>query len=100
MTGNTLTQAWGLTETSPAACINPLDAKDFNGSIGLPVPSTIITIRDDDGQVLPTGQSGEICVEGPQVMQGYWNRPDETEKREKYRRLRETYISKLRLVRR
>ncbi|HET9694384.1 MAG TPA: AMP-binding protein [Steroidobacteraceae bacterium] len=79
VTGNVLLQAWGLTETSPAACINrPGD--DFNGSIGLPLSSTIITIRDDDGNVLPQGQSGEICVEGPQVMRGYWNRPDETEK--------------------
>jgi long-chain acyl-CoA synthetase len=79
VTGNVLTQAWGLTETSPAACINrPGD--DFNGSIGLPISSTIVTIRDDDGAVLPLGQSGEICVEGPQVMRGYWNRPDETEK--------------------
>ncbi|HEX6571668.1 MAG TPA: AMP-binding protein, partial [Steroidobacteraceae bacterium] len=78
VTGNVLIQAWGLTETSPAACINrPGD--DFNGSIGLPISSTIITIRDDDGNVLPQGKSGEICVEGPQVMRGYWNRPDETE---------------------
>ncbi len=79
VTGNVLTQAWGLTETSPAACINrPGD--DFNGSIGLPISSTVISIRDDDGKELPQGQSGEICVEGPQVMRGYWNRPDETEK--------------------
>ena len=79
VTGNVLTQAWGLTETSPAACINrPGD--DFNGSIGLPISSTIVTIRDDDGKALPQGQSGEICVAGPQVMRGYWNRPDETEK--------------------
>jgi long-chain acyl-CoA synthetase len=80
VTGNTLTQAWGLTETSPGACINPLDATEFNGSIGLPIPSTVITIRDDDGKVLPVRQSGEICVEGPQVMRGYWNRQDETDK--------------------
>ena len=80
VTGNTLTQAWGLTETSPGACINPLDATEFNGSIGLPISSTIITIRDDDGNVLPVRQAGEICVEGPQVMRGYWNRPDETDK--------------------
>jgi len=80
VTGNTLTQAWGLTETSPAACINRFDAPEFNGSIGLPISSTVITIRDDDGNVLPVRQSGEICVEGPQVMRGYWNRPDETEK--------------------
>jgi len=79
VTGNVLTQAWGLTETSPAACINrPGD--DFNGSIGLPISSTVVTIRDDAGQALPQGQSGEICVEGPQVMREYWRRPDETEK--------------------
>ena len=63
VTGNVLTQAWGLTETSPAACIN-LPGADFNGSIGLPISSTIVTIRDDAGNVLPQGQSGEICVEG------------------------------------
>jgi long-chain acyl-CoA synthetase len=80
VTGCTLTQAWGLTETSPGACINPLDALEFNGSIGLPIPSTVITIRDDDGNELPVRQSGEICVEGPQVMRGYWNRQDETDK--------------------
>jgi long-chain acyl-CoA synthetase len=80
VTGCTLTQAWGLTETSPGACVNLLDAPEFNGSIGLPIPSTVITIRDDDGNELPVRQSGEICVEGPQVMRGYWNRPDETEK--------------------
>jgi long-chain acyl-CoA synthetase len=80
VTGNTLTQAWGLTETSPGATVNRLDAEQFTGSIGLPIPSTTITIRDDDGRVLPLGQSGEICVEGPQVMRGYWNRPDETAK--------------------
>jgi len=80
VTGCTLSQAWGLTETSPAACINPLDAPEFNGSIGLPIPSTVVTIRDDDGNELPVRASGEICVEGPQVMRGYWNRPDESEK--------------------
>jgi long-chain acyl-CoA synthetase len=80
VTGCTLTQAWGLTETSPGACINPLDAPEFNGSIGLPISSTVITIRDDDGNELPVRQSGEICVEGPQVMRGYWNRQDETDK--------------------
>jgi long-chain acyl-CoA synthetase len=79
-TGNTLTQAWGLTETSPAACINRFDEPEFTGSIGLPISSTVVTIRDDDGKVLPVRLSGEICVEGPQVMRGYWNRPDETEK--------------------
>ena len=80
VTGNVLTQAWGLTETSPGATINRLDATGFSGSIGLPLPSTVITIRDDDGVVLPVRTSGEICVEGPQVMRGYWNRPDETAK--------------------
>jgi long-chain acyl-CoA synthetase len=79
VTGCTLTQAWGLTETSPAACINPF-TEEFNGSIGLPIPSTEISIRDDDGNELGLGEVGEICVRGPQVMRGYWNRPDETEK--------------------
>jgi long-chain acyl-CoA synthetase len=78
-TGHTLTQAWGLTETSPAACINPPDL-DFNGSIGLPISSTEIAIKDDAGNDLAFGQIGEICVRGPQVMRGYWKRPDETAK--------------------
>ena len=78
-TGNVLTQAWGLTETSPAACINP-NNEPFNGSIGLPIPSTEIAIKDDAGNDLPIGQIGEICVRGPQVMKGYWHRPDETAK--------------------
>jgi len=80
VTGNTLTEAWGLTETSPGATINRLDEAEFTGSIGLPLPSTDISIRDDDGNPLSTGQSGEICVAGPQVMREYWNRPDETAK--------------------
>jgi long-chain acyl-CoA synthetase len=79
LTGRILTQAWGLTETSPAACINPT-SEDFNGSIGLPISSTDLAIKDDEGHDLPTGEIGEICVRGPQVMRGYWNRPDETEK--------------------
>jgi long-chain acyl-CoA synthetase len=78
-TGHVLTQAWGLTETSPAACINPPDL-DFNGSIGLPISSTEIAIKDDAGKDLELGQIGEICVRGPQVMRGYWKRPDETAK--------------------
>ncbi len=77
--GHILTQAWGLTETSPAACINPTSA-EFNGSIGLPIPSTEVSIKDDAGNDVPIGKVGEICVRGPQVMLGYWNRPDETEK--------------------
>ena len=78
-TGKVLTQAWGLTETSPAACIN-IPGEDFNGSIGLPISSTEISIVDDAGNALPIGQIGEICVRGPQVMLGYYNRPDETAK--------------------
>jgi long-chain acyl-CoA synthetase len=79
-TGCVLSQGWGLTETSPIATMSPIDGRDFNGAIGLPVPSTEISIRDDDGNALPIGQVGEICVRGPQVMRGYWNRPDETAK--------------------
>jgi long-chain acyl-CoA synthetase len=75
-----LTQAWGLTETSPAACINPFELAEFNGSIGLPISSTDISIVNDDGKHLGIAEIGEICVRGPQVMRGYWNRPDETEK--------------------
>jgi long-chain acyl-CoA synthetase len=78
-TGCILTQAWGLTETSPAACINPF-SQEFNSSIGLPISSTEISIRDDEGKELAQGAIGEICVRGPQVMRGYWNRPDETDK--------------------
>jgi long-chain acyl-CoA synthetase len=79
-TGITLAEAYGLTETSPAACINPLDIKEYNGSIGLPIPSTYVQIWTDDGQALPIGEVGELCIKGPQVMKGYWNRPDETAK--------------------
>jgi len=78
VTGCIVTQGWGLTETSPVVTANPLDA-EFNGSVGLPLPSTDVSIRDDDGKELPTNGVGEICVFGPQVMRGYWNRPDETE---------------------
>ena len=79
VTGKLLTQAWGLTETSPAACINP-PLEDFNGAIGLPISSTDIAIRDEAGNDVPIGEVGEICVHGPQVTVGYWNRPDETAK--------------------
>jgi long-chain acyl-CoA synthetase len=80
VTGSTLAEAYGLTETSPAVCINPLDLADYNGSIGLPVPSTEVNIQDDDGKHMATGETGELCVRGPQVMKGYWNRPEETAK--------------------
>ena len=79
VTGCVVTQGWGLTETAPVATANPIGL-DFNGSIGLPIPSTDISIRDDVGKEVATGETGEICVFGPQVMRGYWNRPDETEK--------------------
>ena len=80
VTGVTLVEAYGLTETSPAACMNPLDLADYNGSIGLPIPSTDACIKDDDGAELPTGEVGELCIRGPQVMAGYWQRPEETAK--------------------
>jgi long-chain acyl-CoA synthetase len=78
-TGCVLSQGWGLTETSPVATMSR-PGEPFNGAIGLPVPSTEISIRDDLGRELPIGEAGEICVRGPQVMRGYWNRPDETAK--------------------
>ncbi len=80
VTGCTLAEAYGLTETSPGVCINPLDLKDYNGSIGLPLPSTDVCVKDDAGKVLATGEIGELCVKGPQVMKGYWQRPEETAK--------------------
>ena len=80
ITGTTLLEAYGLTETSPAATINPVDLEAYNGSIGLPISSTEVVIRDDDGKDLPIGAAGELCIRGPQVMKGYWNRPEETAK--------------------
>lgn len=80
VTGVPLIEAYGLTETSPAACINPMTLKDYNGFIGLPIPSTDVEIKDDNGKTIPLGEIGEICIKGPQVMAGYWNRPDETAK--------------------
>ena len=80
VTGKPLIEAYGLTETSPGACINPITLQEFNGCIGVPICSTILTIRDDDENILPVGQPGEICIQGPQVMLGYWQRPEETEK--------------------
>ena len=80
LTGKPLIEAYGLTETSPAAIANPLTIEDFTGAIGLPLPSTDIAIRDDDGRDLKLGETGELCIKGPQVMAGYWNMPDETAK--------------------
>ncbi len=80
ITGVTLVEAYGLTETSPAATMNPLDIPEYNGTIGVPISSTEVVIRDDDGKDLALGEPGELCIRGPQVMKGYWNRPEETEK--------------------
>jgi long-chain acyl-CoA synthetase len=80
LTGCTLVEAYGLSETSPGVTINPLDLEDYNGSIGLPIPSTEVMLRGEDGKEVPLGSPGELCVRGPQVMQGYWNNPAETAK--------------------
>src|SRR5580692_9546734 len=80
VTGCPLSEGYGLSETSPTLTCNPADVDRFTGSIGLPVPSTWLSIRDDDGNEVPLGEAGEICAKGPQVMAGYWNRPDETAK--------------------
>jgi len=79
VTGRPLIEAYGLTETSPAATINPLNLERYNGTIGLPVPSTEAEIRDPDGKPLPLGEVGELHIRGPQVMKGYWQRPEETD---------------------
>lgn len=78
VTGVPLLEAYGLTETSPAACINPLDMTDFNGKIGLPISSTECSVQDDDWNEVAIGEIGELCIRGPQVMKGYWQRPRET----------------------
>ena len=80
ITGCPVVEGYGLSETSPVATSNRLDLQEFTGTIGLPIPSTEIAIRDDDGLDVPQGQPGEICIRGPQVMAGYWRRPDETAK--------------------
>lgn len=80
VTGVPLIEAYGLTETSPACCMNPMDLKDFNGAIGLPISSTVCCLKDDDGNIVTGDGVGELCVKGPQVMAGYWQRPDETAK--------------------
>ena len=80
MTGVPLVEGYGLTETSPVAISNPLNIEDWTGNIGVPIPSTEAAILDDEGNVLPVGEVGEIAIRGPQVMKGYWQRPDETAK--------------------
>ncbi len=78
VTGKPLIEAYGLTETSPGVSMNPFDIREYNGSVGLPIPNTEIAVRDGDGRDLPPGEAGELCVRGPQVMKGYWNHPEET----------------------
>jgi long-chain acyl-CoA synthetase len=73
-------EGYGLSETSPCVTCNPVTVTEYSGTIGLPLPSTEVSIRDDEGNEVPLGQPGEICIRGPQVMAGYWNRPDETAK--------------------
>nr|WP_245432762.1 long-chain fatty acid--CoA ligase [Mesorhizobium loti] len=80
LTGVNISEGYGLSETSPVATANRFDADEFTGTIGLPIPSTEISIRDEDGNAVPLGEVGEICIRGPQVMAGYWNRADETAK--------------------
>lgn len=78
ITGRPLVEGYGLSETSPVATVNPTDATAYSGSIGLPVPSTDVAILDDDGNPVPIGERGEVCIRGPQVMLGYWRKPEET----------------------
>jgi long-chain acyl-CoA synthetase len=78
LTGTILIEGYGLTETSPAAVVNPMDTDHFSGTIGVPISSTEVAIRDNDGNDVPIGEPGEVCIRGPQVMQGYWQRPEET----------------------
>lgn len=80
VTGHPLVEAYGLTETSPAACMNPIHSREYSGYIGLPISSTLVSIRDDAGQELAVNEIGEICIKGPQVTCGYYNRPEETAK--------------------
>lgn len=78
ITGTHLSEGYGLTECSPTVTVNPFDLTEFNGSIGLPLPGTDVSLRDAQGQVVGVGERGELCVKGPQVMAGYWKRPEET----------------------
>ncbi|PMS30494.1 long-chain acyl-CoA synthetase [Trinickia symbiotica] len=79
-TGKAIVEGYGLSETSPSAVCNPVTATEYSGAIGVPLPSTEVSIRDDGGNPVPMGEPGEVCIRGPQVMAGYWNRPDETAK--------------------
>ena len=88
ITGKTICEGYGLSETSPVVSANRLDVQEFTGTIGYPLPSTEVSIRAvDNDRVLPPGESGELCVKGPQVMAGYWQRPDETRQGDDVRRL-------------
>src|SRR5690606_12324217 len=78
LTGHPLVEGYGLSETSPVATVNPTDTTAYSGSIGLPLPSTDVAILDDAGDPVPLGERGEVCIRGPQVMLGYWQKPDET----------------------
>jgi long-chain acyl-CoA synthetase len=80
VTGTPLIEGYGLTETAPSATANPLNLTEYTGAIGVPMSSTDVVLRDDSGRAVPIGQPGEICIRGPQVMKGYWQRPDETAK--------------------
>jgi long-chain acyl-CoA synthetase len=80
VTGRPLIEGYGLSETSPVACVNRLDIEEFTGGVGYPVSSTDISIRNDKGEEVAIGETGEICIKGPQVMAGYWQQPDETAK--------------------
>jgi long-chain acyl-CoA synthetase len=80
VTGKALCEGYGLSETSPTVSVSPFDKPEWNGTIGVPLPSTHVSIRDDDAQPVPVGQPGELCVKGPQVMQGYWQKPEENQK--------------------
>ncbi len=80
ITGTPILEGYGLSETSPIATANPVNISEYSGTIGVPLPSTDVAILDDDGKPVPQGERGEISIKGPQVMKGYWNRPDETAK--------------------
>ncbi len=80
VTGCPLIEGYGLTETSPVACVNPLNATEYSGAIGLPLPSTEACVKGEDGATLPLGEVGELCIRGPQVMRGYWRRDQDTAK--------------------